>query len=296
MRAPVASGIVVPVITPFDTEEHIYEIALRRVVEYVLVNGVHGLFAMTSTGESVALSDREWARGIDIISQQANGRVPVLAGVSAAGTGLAIARAQEAERLGVDGIVSTLPFYYRLERNEMVDHYRELANATHLPIYAYDMPLTKMSFSEEMVADLVGIDRIVGLKDSSNDFTLFQKLVARFSGRLSMFQGNETMIAHSLFAGAGGGVLGLANVAPRLCADLFEACATRNYERAYVLQRRLVSLHYISRVGPNPLTGVKCAMELLGFGSDRMTRPMRPLSPAQKEIVRHWLVKLELIH
>jgi len=296
MKGPLDGGIVVPIITPLDEAERIDEPALRRAVDHLLAGGVHAIFAMGTTGESVALTDGEWRRGIEIVLDQAHGRAPVLAGIAAPGTRAAIERLHAVERLGVAAAVSHLPFYYRLDRDEIIGHYRELVAAAAIPIYAYDMPLTKMSFTEEIVAELSRMEMLAGLKDSSNDFTLFQKLVARFEdASFRVFQGNETMLAHSLFAGASGGVLGLGNVAPRLCVALYQACRSGAYQQAYALQRKLVSLHYISRVAPNPLTGVKCATSLLGLGSDRMTSPMRPLNESQKGFVRTRLQELGLL-
>ena len=147
-----------------------------------------------------------------------------------------------------------------------------------------------------MVGELFALEPIVGLKDSSNDFTLFQKLVARYKDdAFAIFQGNETMLAHSLFAGASGGVLGLANIAPKLCVAVYEACKSHEYERAYALQRRLVSLHYISRISSSPLAAVKYATSLLGLGSERACRPFRRLTPEQQNLVQSKLKELDLL-
>ena len=296
MLSPLREGVIVPVITPLDEQEHIDEPAMRKAVNHLLDAGVHGVFAMGTTGEFAGLSKQEWARGIEIVIDEARGRAPVLAGVGAPGTMLAVQLLQEAQRLGADAAVSNLPYYFRLDQDEMVAHYQELATASAIPIYAYDISLTKMSFNEALVERLAAMYLIVGLKDSSGNFTQFQKLVARFdSDRFSIFQGNETMIAHSLFAGASGGVLGLGNVAPRLSVELYEACKRRDYEMAYGLQRKLVSLHYISRVTSKPLTAVKYATSLLGLGSDRTMKPLSPLTPEQKEFVRSKMQELELL-
>ena len=296
MEAPLTHGITVPIITPLDDAERVDEGALRRAIAYLLGAGVHGIFAMGSTGEAVALPEREWRRGIEIILDEVDGTVPVLAGVSMPSTSLAIERLRSAQRLGVAAAVATLPYFFRLNRAEIVGHYREVTAVAAIPVYAYDSPLTKMSFDEEIVGELFAMEPIVGLKDSSNNFTQFQKLVARFSGQgYYFFQGNETMLAHSLFAGASGGVLGLANVAPALCVDLFDACQAREFETAYALQRKLVSLHYISRVASNPLNGVKYATSLLGLGSERLARPLAPLDPAQKAFVKRKLQELGLL-
>jgi 4-hydroxy-tetrahydrodipicolinate synthase len=296
MNLPVTGGIVVPIITPLDEAECVDEPAMRRAVNHLLAGGVHGIFAMGTTGEFATLAEEEWRRGIEIVIDEVGGRVPVLAGVSGAGTHVTVQHLREAQGMGADAAVAALPYYFRVGEEEMVSHYRQLADATSVPIYAYNTPLTKMTFTEQVVGELFALEPVVGLKDSSNNFTLFQKLVARFdSESFAIFQGNETMIGHSLFAGASGGVLGLGNVAPRLCVDLYEACKAREYERAYGLQRKLVSLHRISRISPSPLTAVKYATSLLGLGSDRATQPFKGLTPEQKGLVKSKLEELDLL-
>jgi 4-hydroxy-tetrahydrodipicolinate synthase len=289
-------GIFVPVITPIDEQERVDEPAMRKTVNHVLEGGIHAVFAMGSTGECTTLIDAAWRRGIETVIDEVGGRVPVLAGISAPGTQTAIQRLEVVQSLGADMAVATLPYYYRLNEDEMVNHYRALAEATCIPIYAYNMPLTKMTFTEQVVGELVALETIVGYKDSSSDFTLFQKLVARFDNAdFSIFQGNETMLAHSLFAGASGGVVGLGNIAPRLCVELYETCREREYENAYALQRRLVSLHRITGISSSSLSVIKYATSLLGLGSDRATKPFNPLTRGQKERVESTLRELDLL-
>jgi len=289
-------GVIVPIITPIDKEERVDERAMRRAVNYLLGAGVHATFVMGTTGECTSLTEREWRRGIEIVIDEVGGMVPVLAGVSAPATQIAVQRLQQVQRLGADAAVATLPYYFPLDEEEMVNHYRELAEATVIPIYGYNMPLTKMIFTEKVVRELVALEPVVGLKDSSNDFTSFQKLVARFdTDAFSIFQGNGTMLAHSLFAGASGGVLGLGNIAPRLCVELYKACRGREYEKAYALQRKLVSLHYLNRLTPSSVPVIKYATSLLGLGSDRATKPFQPLTSELKEFVRSKLRELDIL-
>ena len=296
MKAPIAEGIIVPIVTPIDDEERVDEPAMRRVVRHVLDGGVHGIMAMGTTGESTSLTEEEWKRGIKIILDEVGGRVPVLGGVLAPGTGLAIRRLHEAERLNVAGVVASLPFYFKLTDGEIVDHYRALAQASSIPLYAYNIGLTKMEFGAEVVSELVPLDAFVGLKDSTSNFTVFQKLVARFaSDSFCMFQGNETMLSHSLFIGGSGGVNGLANLVPGLCVAIFNACKSRQYEEAYRLQRKLTLLQDIGRLTPTSLVGQKYALSLLGLCSERVTKPLRPLTREHRAFIKAKLQELGIL-
>jgi len=296
MIAPIEDGVVVALLTPLDDAERVDEPALRALLRHVMQGGVHGILAMGTSGEATTLAEREWRRGLELVIEEVNGKMPVLAGILAPATELAIQRLREVERMGAAAAVACLPYYYATGKWEAVCHFQHLARASHIPIYAYNIGLTKMVFGEDVVSELVAEDAIVGLKDSVGDFTVFQKVVARYcTPKFCIFQGNETMLAHSLFAGASGGVLGLANVAPRLCVDLYEACVRREYERAYALQGKLVSLHSISRITSSALVAQKYALSLLGLMGERATRPLRPLSAEEKTRVQGTLAELGLL-
>jgi 4-hydroxy-tetrahydrodipicolinate synthase len=158
------------------------------------------------------------------------------------------------------------------------------------------MGATKMLYSRELVARLATLERITGYKDSSGNFTLFQELVACHDNeRFRIFQGNELTLVHSLFIGAHGAVAGLGNVAPRLCVDLFETCKRRDYETAFALHQQMLTLHHICRLNPSIVAHIKYATSLLGLGSERCTRPLKPVPVEQKEIVRSTLQALGLI-
>jgi 4-hydroxy-tetrahydrodipicolinate synthase len=296
MKAPVDEGIVVPIITPLDEQERVDAPALRRTVDFLIQGGVHGIFTMGSTGEFASLSQTEWRRGVETAIDAAGGRVPVLAGVTTPGTRTTLERLEEVQRLGADAAVAILPYYFMLDEEEMFDYYRQLSEASSIPVYAYNTGLTKMYYTRELVARLATLERIVGYKDSSGNFTLFQELVARHDNEcFRIFQGNELTLVTSLFVGAHGAVAGLGNVAPRLCVDLFEACKRRDYDASLCLHQKMLTLHRICRLNPSIVAHIKYAMSLYGLGSERCARPLKPVPPEQKEIVRATLQELDLL-
>jgi len=296
VKAPVNEGIVVPIITPLDSEERVDEPAMRRTVNFLVEGGVHGIFTMGSTGEFASLSEREWRRGVEIVVDETQGRVPVLAGVSTPGTRTTLTRLEEVQRLGANAAVSILPYYFMLDEEEMFDYYRQLSEASSIPVYAYNTGLTKMYYTRELVARLTTLEHMVGYKDSSGNFTLFQELVARHDNEsFRIFQGNELTLVTSLFIGAHGAVAGLGNVAPRLCVDLFEACKRRDYDASLCLHRKMLILHRICRLNPSIVAHLKYAMSLYGLGSEQCARPLKPVPPEQKEIVRTTMQELGLL-
>jgi 4-hydroxy-tetrahydrodipicolinate synthase len=289
-------GVVVPIVTPLDEDECVDEAGMRKAVNYMVERGIHGIFVLGTTGEGPALTAREWPRAVQIVVEETRGRVPVLAGISAPGTRLALERLYEVQRLGADAAVATVPYYQGLREEEIITHYRALSDAASIPVYGYNTGQGGMYFNLNIVAALASMKHIAGFKDASGNFTMFQHFVSKYDrDDFSIMQGNETMLAASVFAGGSGAVASLANLAPRLCVDIFEASKARDYERAFALQRKLLSLSELYRVSPSVISAFKYATSLLGLGSERSIKPFSAVTPAEKEAVRAKLQELGLL-
>ena len=274
------SGIVCPLATPLTDERRIDEAGLRRLVGRVMDGGVRAVFVMGSTGEFPAFSREERRFAIETVVDEVAGRLPVLAGVSDSGTELAARNARDAEAAGADAVVATLPYYFPPYSDRAVpDHFRHVAGSTSLPLIIYNIPqLVKGAVAVEAVAALAEDGSAAGIKDSSADFEYFQSLIFRLGDmpHFRILQGSEFHVAASLLMGAHGAVLGIANLAPRLCVQLYEAASSppRRIEEAWELQRRLTALSRIFRVGESPVGSLKAAMSMLDICSPVTTMPI----------------------
>jgi 4-hydroxy-tetrahydrodipicolinate synthase len=279
-------GIIPPVATPF-TEQHEVDVpSLERLVAFLLAGGVHGLFALGSTSETAALTDRQRATVLETVIAAAAGRVPVLAGVFDTATAPAIAHAEVAARLGADALVLTAPFYLRPGQAEIADHFRLVRAAVDRPIIAYDIPsagpakparATILALAQEGV--------IAGLKDSSGDEGNFRLLLAetRAIPGFAAFTGSELLVDQALLAGAAGAVPGLANVDPAGFVRIYDAVQAGDLARARVEQERLGRLFAIINaatpghmgVSAAAFGGFKTALQLRGvIATNAMGRPL----------------------
>lgn len=284
------SGIICPLATPLTGERKIDEAALRRLVRHVIDGGIHAVFVMGSTGEFPAFSAEERRFTIETVVDEVAGRLPVLAGVSDSGTELAARNAKEAEAAGADALVATLPYYFPPYGDQAVlDHFHHVAASTSLPLIVYNIPqLVKGVVTVEAVAALAQDGSAAGIKDSSADFAYFQSLIFRLSDmpHFRIFQGNEFHTAASLLIGAHGGVLGIANLAPRLCVQLYEAASGGDIGQAREFQRRLTALSQIFRVGEPPVGALKAAMSMVGVCSPQTTMPIPAASDESRRKIR----------
>jgi len=290
-------GLIVPLITPICSDESLDEAGLEQVVEYVIAGGVDGIFVLGSSGEFPGLNDATRERLVQAVCEQVKGRVPVLAGIADAGTRRTIQRGKRVAQLGADAIAVTAPYYYIHAQEELVAHFTAIARAVDAPAVLYNIPqMVKVSIEPETVCRLVEVPGIVGLKDSAGDMAKFQAFLDLRVGHqdFAVCQGTEAMAAISLVRGADGVVLGLANIAPRLCRDLCDAAQSGHLSEAWALQKRLMQLSSIY-AHESWLAGLKAAASELGLCGPTVTAPFKPLAEAQLGRVRETLVELELL-
>ena len=273
------SGIIPPLITPLTEDRRIDEVGLRRVVRHVLNAGVHGVFVMGSSGEFPFFDRDDRRRAIEIAADEVAGKVPVFAGISDSGTELAARNAKDAESVGAAALVLTVPYYFRSSGDDDIrTHYRHVGGATGLPLVMYNIPQTvKTMIGVDVIAQLAEEGVICAIKDSSTEFNHFQSLLQRMSGTPSfrIFQGSEFQAAASLLMGAHGCVLGIANIVPGLCVQLYESAAGGDAARSRELQRRVTAVSQLFRVGVPSPTAMKIAASILGLCGRTVSLPLR---------------------
>ncbi|MCK7623491.1 dihydrodipicolinate synthase family protein [Streptomyces sp. RS10V-4] len=290
-------GVIPPVCTPLDPHGEVDTASLTRLVCRLLDAGVHGLFALGSTGEAAYLTNHQRATVLETVVTAAAGRVPVLAGVIDTTTARVLEHARSAAALGADALVATAPFYTRTHPRETAAHFRHLRTATGLPLIAYDIPAAVHSkLAPALVRELAEDGTLAGLKDSSGDDGTLRRLLVDLGGRtgrstgpapgFAVLTGSELTTDAALLAGADGVVPGLGNVDPAGYVRLYEAARAGDWSRAAAEQERLVSLHRLTDTGPeaemgrssSALGGFKAALELLGVITRRDTAaPQIPL-------------------
>lgn len=227
-------GLFTPILTPVDAEERIDEAKLRRQVDFVIEHGVDGILAFGSNSEFYMFTDDEMIEGTKIILDEAAGRVPVVFGVGSIRTRSAIALAQRAAELDIDGIAVLHPMFIKPTNEALVHHYTAIANAvpdTFVFIYhnpgrcGYAMP-------NDVIVELAhNVPNILGIKDSTGDITALQELIRRCADiDFVAFVGKDTVVFPGLCCGADGAVCSTANIFPELVCGIYDKFVAGDYE------------------------------------------------------------------
>ena len=291
----VPKGILPAVVTPFSENEHINEKALRALVDYLIDNGVHGLFVVGSQGEFYSLGRQEKKSIMEIAVDQTAGRVPVYAGTGAVTTREVIELNEIAETVGVDAVSVITPYFISPSQDELYEHYREIAKATKLPVLLYNNPpRTGVNLSVSLVERLADIDNIVGIKDSSGDMTLTGEFIRRtLDKEFYVLAGRDTLILATLMYGGYGSIAASANVAPRLVASIYDYFVEGNYEKAKQAQRALAPLRIAFNLGTFPVV-IKEALKIIGIDAGPARSPIKCLSKEKRNELEQILKEMIL--
>ncbi len=275
-------GIIPALATPLRADGSVDTDGMARLVDYVVDGGVRGLFVLSSTGEGPMLREEDKEAAVRAAVEAAAGRVAILVHIADTSTARVIRQAEKAAEWGADYVVSTLPFYFRHSGAQAMSFYTDVAEASPRPLMLYNVPhCTGVQVTAEEIAELAAHPNIVGIKDSTQDWRHFQQVirVKQSVPEFLVFNGDEEALASTVLMGGDGGVLGLANVAPRLCVDVFEAADRGDIAKARELQARLAELQDIWLMAECSHGGLKLALSVLGICEPYVTRPLIPPSP-----------------
>jgi 4-hydroxy-tetrahydrodipicolinate synthase len=285
-------GIYCPMLTPLNHDETIDQASMRRLIDFLVDGGVHGIWVMGTTGEFALLPETERARAVALTIEHVAGRVPVIANVGDSSTGLALRHARHAVQAGADALACTPPHYYLHSMDEVITHYRTLKVAfPDTPLFIYNIPQTvKVKMTLEATLQLAREGTVSGIKDSQNDLQWFRSLASaiRQEGRESefrLFLGTRTLIDLGILAGAHGAIPANSNVVPRACAMAYESAMAGDWagaRSAQALATRYDDLAEVARGGSAnaaTLSSLKHVLRSWGIIDDpTVARPSRSLT------------------
>ena len=283
-------------ITPLKQDGTVNEAALRKLVDFLIDGGVHGIFAIGTTGEFYGLSEDEFRTVLTVTKEQTAGRVPVYAGANHITTRGSIRLAQIAEDVGVDALSVLTPMFISPNQEQLRQHFEAIAGNTALPMLLYNnLPKTGVTITSTMAATLAEIPNIIGIKDSSGDFTLTAEYIRLTRGKsFDVMIGRDTHIHAALCHGAAGAVAACANVAPRIAADIYDKYVAGDIEGSLEAQFQLAPLRIGFTLGTFP-TVIKEGLQMLGIDAGPCFAPVGPMSDDERKQLKKILTEMQLI-
>ncbi len=285
-------GIVPPMTTPFSAAGEIDEAAFRAEARFLLDAGVHGLAVAGSTGEGHALSTDEVCRLTEVAVEEADGRVPIVAGIIVDSTQQAIDRGRAAAEAGAAALqVTPVHYLFRPDDAHMKEHFREMAEAVASPIIIYNVvPWTYLS-PELLVEIMTDIPGVVGVKQSAGDLKLFADLMATAPEGSRIMSAVDALMYPSFTLGAHGAVAAILTAAPKASVILWDAVADGDHASALDLHLRLLPL-WNAMIDDNLPAAVKAALDFQGVAGGLPRRPMPVASNSQRSAIAAALKEL----
>ena len=275
MRTPF-TGCGTALVTPFTATGAVDEAGVRRLARRQIDGGVHFLVPCGTTGEAPTLSAAERRRVVEIVVDEARGKVPVLAGAGGYDTREVVEAAREMRAAGADGLLSVTPYYNKPTPEGLFRHYSAIAEATPLPIVLYNVPgRTGCNIDPATLGRLATIPRVVAVKEASGNMTQICEVVRAAPDGFFVLSGDDALTLPAMAVGARGIISVASNEVPEEMAQMVEAAERGDFAAARAIHSRLLPLLLGNFAESNPIP-VKAAMALMGLVEENYRLPMVP--------------------
>ena len=289
-------GIIAAIVTPFREDEEVDYSGLRTITQYLIDGGVDGIMTTGGTGEFPHLTRKEKRGVIRAVVEVCKGRVPVIAGTAACSTRECLQLMEDARAGGADAAIMVPPYYFVLNEEAIFDHFRVLASAKVLPVVIYNNPLyTGNPMSPALIARLLGLENIIGLKQSCVDMGQLVEILRMTKGDVSICTGIDSQFYPALAVGAVGVYSTAGGIFPKQMKQVYELFLQGRLAEAKELHLKLQVANRFLEYDPGYVTPAKEALNMLGLPAGTVRRPTPKLTPEQREGLREALKTLGLI-
>ena len=280
------TGCIVALATPMHEDGSVDYPALRKLIDWHIAEGTDAICVVGTTGESPTVNVQEHQEIIRVAVEQADKRVPVMAGCGANSTAEAIELAKYARKIGADCQLQVVPYYNKPTQEGQYRHFKAIAETVgDLPIVMYNVPgRTVADMLHDTVLRLAQVPGIVGIKEATGNIERAQWLLREAPRGFSIYSGDDATAVALMLCGGQGNVSVTANVAPRLMHELCVAAVAGNAKVAMEIQRKLMPLNKHLFVESNPIP-VKWAMARMGLCGPALRLPMTPLAAMHEATV-----------
>lgn len=288
-------GAATALVTPMLPDGEIDTDALRRLVEFQISNGISGLVPVGTTGESATLSHPEHHYVMDIVAEQANGRVPIIVGAGSNSTREAISLTQHARAIGASAVLSVAPYYNKPTQLGFYEHYKAIVEAVDIPVFIYNVPgRTGSNITAETTLRLAELPGIAGIKEASGNLPQVMEILRHRPNNFVVLSGDDALTLPMMALGADGVISVVANEVPFLFSQMVQLCREGDFFRAREIHEQLLELMNINFIESNPIP-VKCALAMMGLIHESYRLPLTRMSMDHRIKLRRILEELSLL-
>ena len=287
-------GAHTALITPFKGGQ-IDEESFRSFIDFQISEGIHGLVPVGTTGESPTLSHEEHKLAVELCVQQADKRVPIIAGTGSNNTEEAIDLTRHAESAGADAALVVTPYYNKPTQKGLYSHFEAISKSTKLPIIIYNIPgRSIVDMSTETMKSLFKIENIVGVKDATSNIPRVYESKTVIGEDFNQLTGDDATTLAFMTYGGHGSISVTSNIAPKLCSQFMQLCLNKDFAEAAKINDKLMPLHHALFVESSP-GPVKYAASKLGLCGEEIRLPLTLISDETKVLVDKALKHASLI-
>lgn len=291
MKQRIFKGFATALVTPMTSTGVDYD-ALARLIDFQLAQGINGLVAVGTTGESATLSQQERKDVIRFTVDRVKGRVPVIAGVGTNNTEHVLDFAKSACDDGADALLAVTPYYNKATQKGLIAHYTAVADVVDRPLILYNVPSrTGCNLLPDTVNVLADHPRIAAIKEASGNMAQVVELIQKCGDRIDVYSGEDGLVVPMLAMGAIGCISVMSNVVPALSVAMTDKFFAGDIAGAAELQCRLLPLvnRLFCEVNPIP---AKAAISAMGFGEEHLRLPLTPMEPENRKKLFEEMKKL----
>ena len=265
------NGVIPAMITSFNKDESINKEGIRKTINYLISEKVNGLYITGSTGETFLMSQDEKKQVIEIIVDEVNGRVPVIAHIGSIGTKITTELGQYAEKIGVDALSALPPFYYGFSNDEIFSYYKDISNTTNLPITIYNISHAHL-MDLDMLKRLAAIKNVKGVKYTAPTHFNFNKIKKEVGENFKIYSGMDEMSLSGLISGADGIIGSFYNLMPEMFVDIYAKVKEGNINAAKKIQEK-INIIILYALGKSGYPFIKMGLNWLGIDSGYVRKP-----------------------
>lgn len=285
-------GVIPAVLSVFDKEENFDEQGTRQFIRYLLSNDIGGLYLTGSTGETFLMDSQERMRQVEIVMEEVGDKVPVVVHVGAMSTRASIALAKHAEKVGAAGVSSVPPFYFKYNGEQIYQYYKDVAEATSLPMIVYNIPLAGMMTVDQIIR-LSQIDNVKGVKYTGTALYEVQQIREGCKPGFQIYGGCDELGSSNISLGVDGIIGSFYNVIPDLYGKIWKAVKDSNIPEATRLQSQAVHIIFAGIRSGSMMACMKVWLRAAGIPAGYARRPFSNFTAEEEAALIQELVSID---